>query len=114
MTLQLKICRDVGGTWSVHGLSHVPVSHLPSLSASVDYAKRECAAAPAIFEVIVDGLCLRYFQDAGWQHRIVASAAAPRGTGLWSRALGWLRRAPKPDCPHPGETHSEPSALTPG
>ena len=38
--LRLKICPDLWGTWSVHGLSLLPVSHLPSLSASLDYARR--------------------------------------------------------------------------
>ena len=42
MELQLKICRDVWGTWSVHGLSPLPVSHLLSLSASIDYAREKC------------------------------------------------------------------------
>ena len=50
MDLSLKICRDVWGGWNVHGLAPLPVEHLPSLSASIDYARKECAAAPATIE----------------------------------------------------------------
>ena len=53
MSLQLKVCHDVWGTWSVHGLSPVPVSDLPSLSASIDYACKGCDAAPATIELTV-------------------------------------------------------------
>jgi hypothetical protein len=102
MTLHLKIRREVWGTWSVHGLSPMPVSHLPSLSASVDYARRECAAAPAVVEVIVDELCLTYFQDAGGPQRIVASATATRRTGRWSRVLDWLKGLTNPNARYRG------------
>jgi hypothetical protein len=47
MCLRIKICRDVGGTWSVHGPSPAPVSDLPSLSASIDYARQACNAVPS-------------------------------------------------------------------
>ena len=53
MSLQLKICSEDCGTWSVHGLSSLPVKHLPSLSASIDYARQECAAAPATIELLI-------------------------------------------------------------
>jgi hypothetical protein len=56
MSLQLKICRGVRGTWSVHGLSPVPVGGLPSLSASIDYARKACDAVPATIELMVDGM----------------------------------------------------------
>jgi hypothetical protein len=102
MTLHLKIRRGFCGTWSVHGLSPMPVSQLPSLSASVDYARRECAAASAVVEVIVDELRLTYFQDAGWPQRIVASATATRRTGRWSRVFDWLKGLTHPN-PATGE-----------
>ena len=63
---RLKICRDVWGTWSVHGLSPLPVAHLPSLSASFDYARRECAAAPATIELEIDGFYVVVHQEDGW------------------------------------------------
>jgi hypothetical protein len=65
-SLRLKICRDVSGTWSVHGLSPLPVAHLPSLSASFDYARRECAAAPATIELVIDGFYAVVHQKDGW------------------------------------------------
>jgi hypothetical protein len=46
MSLHIKICHDVWGTWSVHGLSSVPVSNLPSLSASIDYARTAMRRRP--------------------------------------------------------------------
>jgi hypothetical protein len=66
MSLHLRICRDTYGTWSVHGLSPLPVAHLPSLSASLDYARRECAAAPATIELLIDGFYAVVHQDNGW------------------------------------------------
>jgi hypothetical protein len=65
-SLRLKICRDVSGTWSVHGLSPLPVAHLPSLSASFDYARRECGAAPATIELVIDGFYAVVHQKDGW------------------------------------------------
>ena len=72
MSLQLKICRDRCATWSVHGLSSVPVSHLPSLSASIDFARAACEAAPATIELVVDGMYIVVHQDHGWPRQIVA------------------------------------------
>jgi hypothetical protein len=111
MALQLKICRDLCGTWSVHGLSPVPVSHLPSLSTSIDYAREECAAAPATIELLVDGLYMVVHQERGWPRRLLASetdrapetdrpgpvaAGADRsGPPILSRFLAWLR-IPRP------------------
>lgn len=100
MELQLKICRDVWGTWSVHGLSPLPVSHLPSLSVSIDYAREKCAAAPATIELLIDGLYVVVHQDRGWPRRLVApetdrprpaAAGTERGAHpIWSRFLVWL------------------------
>jgi hypothetical protein len=78
MSLQLRICRDVWGTWSVHGLSSVPVSHLSSLSASIDYARKACDAAPATLELIVDGMYMVVHQERGWPRSLFARE--PRGT----------------------------------
>src|SRR5271169_163512 len=71
MSLCIKICRDVGGTWSVHGLSPVPVSDLPSLSASIDYARQACDAAPATIELYVDGMYIVAHQERGWPKALV-------------------------------------------
>ncbi len=73
MSLHIKICRDVGGTWSVHGLSPVPVSDFPSLSASIDYARQACNAAPATIELYVDGMYIVAHQERGWPKALVAS-----------------------------------------
>jgi hypothetical protein len=40
MNLQLKVCRDAWGTWSVDGPAPLPASDLPSLSASLDHARK--------------------------------------------------------------------------
>ena len=50
----------------MHGLSPLPVAHLPSLSASLDYARRECAAAPATIELLIDGFYAVIHQENGW------------------------------------------------
>jgi hypothetical protein len=76
MSLQLKICSDERGTWSVHGLSPMPVKHLPSLSASIDYARKECAAAPATIELFIDGIYAVVHQERGWPRRLLASETA--------------------------------------
>ena len=80
MTLQLKIYSGDCGTWSVHGLSSLPVTHLPSLSASIDYAREECAAAPATIELFIDGFYVVVHQERGWPRRLIASAKACRGS----------------------------------
>jgi hypothetical protein len=72
MSLQLKICRDVFGTWSVDGLSSGPMSHLRSLRASVDYARKACDAAPATIEFFVDGLYFVVHQERGWPRSLLA------------------------------------------
>ena len=80
MSLQLKICSDGRGSWSVHGLSPLPVKHLPSLSASIDYARKECAAAPATIELFIDELYAVVHQERGWRRRLLASETACRGS----------------------------------
>ena len=106
MGLRLKICRDVWGTWSVHGLSPVPVSHLPSLSASIDYARKQCAAAPATIELLLDGLYVVIHQELGWPRRLlapegpVAAAAKAKRAGapIWSRFLALLTGPRRSQC----------------
>jgi hypothetical protein len=102
MSLQLKICRDSCATWSVHGLSPVPVSHLPSLSASIDYARAACRAAPATIELVVDGMYIVIHQDRGWPRQIVApetdltpsalTERDPNTAAKCSGAFAWLQR----------------------
>ena len=100
MSLRLKISRDVCGTWSVYGLSPIPVSYLPSLSASVDYARRSCNAAPATVELVVDGMYMVVYQERGWPRQLVASETdrtyPPRAkpdlaAATGNRLLKWLR-----------------------
>jgi hypothetical protein len=102
MSLQIKICREFGGSWSVHGPSPVPVSDLPSLSASLDYARQACDAAPATIELYVDGMYIVAHQERGWPKALVGSGISgsravpprpdPGGAALWSRLTAWLRR----------------------
>src|SRR5262249_54907631 len=55
------------------------VAHLPSLSASFDYARRECAAAPATIELVIDGFYAVVHQEDGWPRPLVAfEAGHPR------------------------------------
>jgi hypothetical protein len=111
MSLQIKICREVGGSWSVHGPSLVPVSDLPSLSASIDYARQACNAAPATIELYVDGMYIVAHQERGWPKALVSSEIArnrpvlaapdPARAAPWSRLTAWLR-GPR----HPGSAAS--------
>ena len=101
MSLRIKICRDVGGSWSVHGPSPVPVSDLPSLSASIDYARQACDAAPATIELYVDGMYIVAHQERGWpkalvnpeigRNRPVPAGSDPGRAALWSGLVAWLR-----------------------
>ena len=101
MSLRIKICRDVGGSWSVHGPSPVPVSDLPSLSASIDYARQACDAAPATIELYVDGMYIVAHQERGWpkalvnpeigRNRPIPAVPDPARATLWSRLVAWLR-----------------------
>lgn len=67
MSLRVRIYREVCGTWSVGGLSAIPVARLPSLSASLDYARRQCAGAPATIELLIDGFYAVFHQEHGWR-----------------------------------------------
>jgi hypothetical protein len=104
MGLRLTICHNLSGTWSVHGLSPLPVSHLPSLSASLDYARDECGASPATIELVIDGFYAVVYQENGWPRRLVApetpqplpdvSEAGFSGTPTMRRFLTWLKVRP--------------------
>jgi hypothetical protein len=104
MDLHLKICHDVSGTWSVHGLSPWPVSRLPSLSASIDYARKECAAVPATIELLIDGCYLVVHQERGWPRRLLApqidqvrsdtadtAGSDAGGSSTVTRLLAWVK-----------------------
>ena len=101
MNLQLKICRDVFGTWSVDGLSSGPISHLRGLRASVDYARKACDAAPATIEFFVDGLYFVVHQERGWPRSLLApdtdrppqacTGSALSDQSIHRRFLTWLR-----------------------
>jgi hypothetical protein len=80
MSLHLKICSDDRGSWSVHGLPSLPVKHLPSLAASIDYARKECAASPATIELLIDGFYAVVHQERGWPRRLIAREKPCRGS----------------------------------
>src|SRR5215469_925965 len=98
MSLRIKIYRDISGTWSVDGLA--PVSNLPSLSASFDYARKACDAAPATIELYVDGVYIVAHQERGWPKALVSGGTGQshlvreRLTGTkrrHGRLIAWLR-----------------------
>jgi hypothetical protein len=103
VTLQLQICRDSSGTWSVRGLSPQPTTHLPSLAASVDFARQQSRAAPATIELMVDGFYAVVHQEDGWPRELVSSEAEPsltsgetydaRGQSTLMRLRHWFRGA---------------------
>ena len=116
MSLQIKIRRDVWGTWSVHGLSSVPVFDLPNLSTSIDYARNACNAAPATIELYVDGMYIVAHQERGWPKALVASetgrsrpvpsAPDPGRAAMFSRLVAWLKG------PRHSSTAASPASLS--
>ncbi len=116
MSLRIEICCDVGGSWSVHGPSPAPVSDLPTLSASIDYARQACNAAPATIELYVDGMYIVAHQERGWPKTLVASDIGrsrpvpagpdPGRVALWSRLVAWLRG------PRHSSTATSPASLS--
>src|SRR4029077_7017869 len=80
MSLHLKISSDDRGSWSVHGLPSLPVKHLPSLAASIDYARQEGAAAPATIELLIDGFYAVVHQERGWPRRLIPREKPCRGS----------------------------------
>jgi hypothetical protein len=73
MNLCLQIVHEPAGDWTVRGLANRPAAHLPSLAASLDYARRECNAAPATIEFLIDGLYAVVHQADGWPRELVAA-----------------------------------------
>jgi hypothetical protein len=71
MGLRLKIYRETCGAWSVHSPSPMCASTLPSLSASIEYARMACNAAPATLELFVDELYIVVHQERGWPRQLV-------------------------------------------
>jgi hypothetical protein len=102
MSLSLQIVHDPPGRWTVHGLPSRPVAHLASLSASIDYARKECAEAPATIELMIDGFYAVIHQELGWRRKLLATddeasrsanssanSRDPKTSGRWR---DWLRR----------------------
>jgi hypothetical protein len=134
MSLCLQIAREPAGIWPVHGLTNRPVARLPSLAACIDYARRECAEAPATIEFMIDGFHAVAHQQKGWPRRLVVQEVnAPRiapaeigaqGRPLFTRCREWVtgrrRRRSAFVCPTPLGQHltaaafgsaAEPAAL---
>src|SRR5215831_13146682 len=102
MSLQLKICQDPCGAWSVYGLSSGPASGLPSLLACVDHARKACHGVPATIELLVDGMYIVVHQEREWPRLLFGPrpceiapnvagsnlAGPPVGGGFFS----WLKR----------------------
>ena len=101
MSSRIKICRDFEGTWNVYGTSPEHVSGLPSLSASVDYARQACNAAPATIELYIDGMYIVAHQESGWPKTLVCPAGGQNPSvgkrrvvgerSTWTRLVAWLR-----------------------
>jgi hypothetical protein len=100
MSFNLQIVHDASGTWSIHGLPGQPIAHLASLAASIDYARKECAEAPATIELIVDGSYAVLHQERGWgRHpcsiecgeQLGASALDAEGPPVSAGLRDWLR-----------------------
>jgi hypothetical protein len=99
----LKICCDHPGSWSVHGLGPQPMRNLPSLRASLDYARLQCGGAPATIELMIESFYAVVHQVEGWPRQLVGpdAAAAPASENspdpaLWrrfARLRQWLRIA---------------------
>jgi len=101
MSLRIKIYRDISGTWSVDGLLPASVSNLPSLSASIDYARKVCDAAPGTIERYVDGVYIVAHQERGLPKALVSGGTGQshlvrerldrHGATPWTRLVTWLR-----------------------
>ena len=77
MYLRLKIRRDQIGTWSVNGLPKQPAVRFDDLAEGLEYAKRECAMAPALIEFYVDDLYIAAYQEEGWLRQLCRPAEPP-------------------------------------
>jgi hypothetical protein len=82
MDLRLQMHRDEAGTWSIKGLPQQSVARFDDLSEALEYAKRECAWAPALIEFFVDGVYVVVNQEEGWPHRLCRPASAAKFAGI--------------------------------
>src|SRR5215469_2200440 len=78
----------------------LPVSDLPSLCSSLDYARKARAAAPATIEFYVDGRYIVAHQEGGWPKQLgsgterggpVSARPNPRKASVRSRSFAWIR-----------------------
>jgi hypothetical protein len=72
----LQIRCDDCTSWSVHGLGPEPMRNLPSLRASLDYARLECGGAPATIELMIESFYAVIHQEEGWPRQLVGPDAA--------------------------------------
>ncbi len=79
MELRLRICREATGAWSLTGLPRQPLVEFTNLAAGLDYARRECDAAPALIELFSDGIYVVASQKQGWPRPLCRPAKAERG-----------------------------------
>lgn len=101
MSLNLQIRRGTSGAWSLTGLPRHAAIEFDDLAEGLDYAKRHCAAAPAVIELFSDGIYVAVSQEAGWPHRLCRSVTSRGGNAAVaaepdaSRFAGigvWLKR----------------------
>jgi hypothetical protein len=76
MPLRLQIRRDISGPWSLTGLPRQRAVEFDDLAAGLEYAERQCGSAPAIIELISDGIYVAVSQEEGWPHRLCRSPAS--------------------------------------
>jgi len=95
MSWRFQIRHEIGGPWSLSGLADRQSVEFDELGASLAHAKRECAAAPALIEVICDGVYVAAYQSEGWPHALCRSAGSggQRRRHLALRlVVGWVSR----------------------
>ena len=84
-------------------MSPQPKTGLSSLAASIDYARRQCAEAPATIELMIDGFYAVVRQENGWPRELVSSEAEssltrgetydPGGRSTLTRLRHWFKGA---------------------
>jgi hypothetical protein len=92
MDLHLQIHRDQVGTWSINGLPGQSVARFDDLSEVLEYAKRECAWAPATIEFFIDGVYVIVHQNEGWPQRLCRPASTRRFSKLGDRLRRYSNR----------------------